>query len=93
MGGRGAKTSRKIEREEISPEEEKMIRALGQSPDVYQRLVDSFAPHIQGQSLIKEAILLLIVGSNQRPLGMEAKYEVTSMYFWLRSWYCKKVRC
>ncbi len=68
LGGRGTKTSRKIEREEVSPEEEKMIRALAQSQDVYQRLIDSFAPHIQGQSLIKEAILLLIVGSNQRLL-------------------------
>ncbi len=68
LGGRGTKTSRKIEREEIAPEDEKTIRALAQSPDVYQRLIDSFAPHIQGQSLIKEAILLLIVGSNQRIL-------------------------
>ena len=68
LGGRGTKTSRKIEREEVSPEEEKMIRALAQSQDVYQRLIDSFAPHIHGQSLIKEAILLLIVGSNQRLL-------------------------
>ena len=73
LGGRGDKSSRKIEREEISPEDEKIIRALGQSPDVYQRLIDSFAPHIQGQSLIKEAILLLIVGSNQRSLGDGSK--------------------
>jgi len=73
LGGRGAKTSRKIQREEISPEDEKLIRALGQSPDVYQRLIDSLAPHIQGQSLIKEAILLLIVGSNQRDLGDGSK--------------------
>ena len=73
LGGRGDKTSRKIEREEISPEDEKMIKALGQSPDVYQRLIDSFAPHIQGQSLIKEAILLLIVGSTQRDLGDGSK--------------------
>ena len=73
LGGRGDKTSRKIEREEISPEDEKMIKALGQSPDVYQRLIDSFAPHIQGQSLIKEAILLLIVGSTQRALGDGSK--------------------
>ena len=73
LGGRGTKSSRKIEREEISPEEEKLIRALGQTPDVYQRLIDSFAPHIQGHSLIKEAILLLIVGSNQRPLGDGSK--------------------
>ena len=68
LGGRGNKTSRKIEREEISPEEEKMIKALAQSSDVYERLIDSFAPHIQGQKIIKEAILLLIVGSNQRLL-------------------------
>ena len=73
LGGRGNKTSRKIQREEISPEDEKLIRALAQSPDVYQRLIDSLAPHIQGQSLIKEAILLLIVGSNQRDLGDGSK--------------------
>ncbi len=73
LGGRGNKTSRKIEREEISPEEEKMIKSLSQSPDVYDRLIDSFAPHIQGQSLIKEAILLLIVGSNQRSMGDGSK--------------------
>ena len=52
---------------------EKRIKSLGQSSDVYQRLIDSFAPHIQGQSLIKEAILLLIVGSNQRLLGDGSK--------------------
>ena len=68
LGGRGSKTSRKTEREEISPEEEKIIRALSKNPDIYDRLVDSFAPHIQGHSLIKEAILLLIVGSTQRLL-------------------------
>jgi replicative DNA helicase Mcm len=73
LGGRGSKTSRKIEREEVSPEDEKMIKTLSQSPDVYQRLIDSFAPHIQGQSLIKEAILLLIVGSTQRLLGDGSK--------------------
>ena len=73
LSGRGSKTDRKIGREEISPEEEKLIKSLSQSSDVYQRLIDSFAPHIQGQSLIKEAILLLIVGSNQRILGDGSK--------------------
>jgi len=73
LGGRGNKSSRKIQREEISPEDEKLIRSLSQSPDVYQRLIDSLAPHIQGHSLIKEAILLLIVGSNQRDLGDGSK--------------------
>ncbi|MSV33576.1 MAG: minichromosome maintenance protein MCM, partial [Nitrosarchaeum sp.] len=73
LGGRGSKTSRKIVREEVSPEDEKMIKTLSESPNVYQRLIDSFAPHIQGQSLIKEAILLLIVGSTQRLLGDGSK--------------------
>jgi replicative DNA helicase Mcm len=73
LGGRGSKTSRKIQREEVSPEDEKMIKTLSQSPNIYQRLIDSFAPHIQGQSLIKEAILLLIVGSTQRLLGDGSK--------------------
>ncbi len=73
LSGRGPKTSRKIDREEVSSEEEKQIKTLSNSPDVYQRLIDSFAPHIQGQSLIKEAILLLIVGSNQRILGDGSK--------------------
>ena len=73
LGGRGVKTDRKIAREEVSPEDEKLIKALSRSPDVYQRLVDSFAPHIMGHPLIKEAILLLIVGSNQRLLGDGSK--------------------
>ena len=59
---------RSTEREEVSPEEEKIIKSLTQNSGIYQRLIDSFAPHIEGHSLIKEAILLLIVGSTQRHL-------------------------
>ena len=73
LGGRGTKTSRSTEREEISPDEEKIIKSLGKNPDIYDRLVASFAPHISGQDLIKEAILLLIVGSTQRVLADGAK--------------------
>ncbi len=68
LGGRGKKTSRKIQREEISADEETIIKSLGKNPDIYERLIGSFAPHIQGHALIKEAILLLIVGSTQRSL-------------------------
>jgi replicative DNA helicase Mcm len=68
LGGRGTKNSRRSEREEISPEEEKIIKSLAKNPDIYERLVNSFAPHIQGHSLIKESILLLIVGATQRIL-------------------------
>ena len=68
IGGRGVKSSRRSEREEISAEEEKIVKSLAKNQDIYSRLIDSFAPHIKGHEIIKEAILLLIVGSNQRLL-------------------------
>lgn len=68
LGGRGSKKSRRTEREEISPEEEKIIKALSNSDDIYHKLINSFAPHIRGQEVIKESILLLMVGSTQRQL-------------------------
>lgn len=69
LGGKGAKTSRKMEREEISPDEEKIIQGLVRSPGIYERLVDSFAPHITEHQTVKEAIMLLIVGANQKQMA------------------------
>jgi len=68
LSGRGVKSTRRTEREEVSPDEEKIIKALATDPAIDQKLIDSFAPHIKGHSLIKEAILYLIVGSTQRTL-------------------------
>ncbi len=68
LGSKKDKKSRKIEREEISPEDEKMIKSLSKSPDLYQQLIDSYAPHITGHEIIKESILLLMAGSTQREL-------------------------
>ena len=68
IGGKGLKSSRRTEREEISPDEEKLVKSLAKNPDIYDRLIASFAPHIKGHALFKEAILLLIVGSTQRVL-------------------------
>ena len=68
IGGKGLKSSRRTEREEISPDEEKLVKSLAKNPDIYDRLIASFAPHIRGHALFKEAILLLIVGSTQRVL-------------------------
>jgi len=68
FGGKGIKSSRRTEREEISPDEEKLVKSLAKNPDIYDRLIASFAPHIRGHALFKEAILLLIVGSIQRVL-------------------------
>lgn len=69
LGGRGGKNSRRSEREEISPEEEKIIKSLARNTDVYERLINSFAPHIQGHTIIKESILLLMVGAMQRVMS------------------------
>jgi len=73
IGGRGIKGTRRTEREEISPDEQKIIRTLSKNPDIYNRLIASFAPHIRGHELFKEAILLLIVGSTQRALSDGSK--------------------
>ena len=73
IGGKGIKGSRRTEREEISPDEQKIIRTLSKNPDIYDRLIASFAPHIRGHELFKEAILLLIVGSTQRALSDGSK--------------------
>jgi replicative DNA helicase Mcm len=64
LGGRaGSKDTRSIERITISTEDERQIRTIASKPDAYEKLIASFAPHIYGHEPIKEAILLLIVGS------------------------------
>lgn len=69
LGGRaGNKDSRTSERINISTDDEKQIRAIANNPDAYEKLVASFAPHIYGHEVIKEAILLLIVGSVTKKL-------------------------
>ncbi len=64
LGGRaGSKDTRYVERIMISTEDERQIRTIASKPDAYEKLIASFAPHIYGHEPIKEAILLLIVGS------------------------------
>lgn len=69
LGGRaGNKDTRSTDRIMISAEDEKQIRTIAAKPDAYEKLVASFAPHVYGHSEIKEAILLLIVGSVTKKL-------------------------
>lgn len=69
LGGRaGSKEMRTIERIAISTEDEKQIMAIASKPDAYDKLIASFAPHVYGHEVIKEAILLLIVGSVTKKL-------------------------
>ena len=64
LGGvAGTKDSRTIESLAISSEDEKQIILYRSKPDAYDKLIASFAPHIYGHEVIKESILLLIVGS------------------------------
>jgi replicative DNA helicase Mcm len=69
LGGlAGTKDTRTLERMAISSEDEKQIFAIAGKPDAYDKLIASFAPHIYGHEIIKEAILLLIVGSVTKKL-------------------------
>lgn len=69
LGGRaGSKDTRSVERMMISAEDERQIRAIAVKPDAYEKLIASFAPHIYGHEVIKESILLLIVGSVTKKL-------------------------
>jgi replicative DNA helicase Mcm len=69
LGGRaGSKDTRTVERIAISAEDERQIRTIATKPDAYEKLIASFAPHIYGHEVIKEAILLLIVGSVTKKL-------------------------
>jgi len=69
LGGRaGSKDTRSVERIMISTEDERQIRNIASKPDAYEKLIASFAPHIYGHEPIKEAILLLIVGSVTKKL-------------------------
>jgi replicative DNA helicase Mcm len=69
LGGRaGNKDTRTLERFAISTEDERQIRVIASKADAYEKLIASFAPHIYGHEVIKEAILLLIVGSLTKKL-------------------------
>ena len=69
LGGHaGTKDTRTIERIVISTENEKQILAIASKSDAYDKIIASFAPHVYGHEVIKEAILLLIVGSVTKKL-------------------------
>src|ERR1044072_9209078 len=65
----GNKDGRTVDRISISSEDEKQIIAIASTPDAYDKLIASFAPHIYGHEIIKESILLLIVGSVTKKLA------------------------
>src|SRR4026207_965661 len=70
LGGlAGNKDGRTVDRIAISSEDEKQILSIAGMPDAYDKLIASFAPHIYGHEVIKESILLLIVGSVTKKLA------------------------
>jgi len=52
----------------ITEDDEREIRRLASKENIYELLINSFAPHIFGHEIIKEAILLQIVGSPAKVL-------------------------
>lgn len=75
LGGRIGGISGSLE---ISPEDEKNILKLASQPDIYNKLIASFAPHVYGYESIKEAIMLLVVGSvpKQLPDGSMRRADI-----------------
>lgn len=61
-------TQREFERVEITPEEEKEIRKLAESLDIYEKLVKSIAPAIYGHETVKESIILQLFGGVKKNL-------------------------
>jgi len=53
---------------EISEEDEEEIKQLASSPDIYQKIIDSTAPSIQGYYEVKEAIAFQLFGGSAKIL-------------------------
>lgn len=68
-GGAGYKDSTMMDRLAIRSDDERQIITISSKPDAYDKLIASFAPHVYGHEVIKESILLLIVGSITKRLG------------------------
>lgn len=52
----------------IDPEDEKEIKRLAADPDVYNKIINSTAPSIQGYREVKEAIALQLFGGSPKEL-------------------------
>jgi len=61
-------TQREFEEMEISPEEEKQIKELAESKDIYENLTQSIAPLIYGHETVKESIILQLFGGVKKHL-------------------------
>ncbi len=61
-------TAKEFEEVEITEEEEKEIRRLAKSKDIYERLTRSIAPAIYGHDVVKETIALQLFGGVKKTL-------------------------
>ncbi|MBE43961.1 MAG: ATPase [Thaumarchaeota archaeon] len=69
LGGRiGDKDVRTTERLAITTEDEIQIKRMASGQDAYEKLIVSVGPHVYGHDIIKEAILLQIIGAPGREL-------------------------
>lgn len=62
--------------QEITDIDEYEILALNKDPDIHDKLISSFASNIFGNEIIKESILMLIVGSISRKEGNSTRGDL-----------------
>jgi replicative DNA helicase Mcm len=62
--------------QEITETDEYEILALSKDLDIQNKLIESFAPNIFGNEVIKESILLLIVGSIARKIDKSSRGDL-----------------
>lgn len=52
----------------LTDEDVKEIKALAAEPDIFQKLIDSIAPHIKGEETVKEAVVVTLFGGVRKTL-------------------------
>jgi len=62
-------SEREVDRIEIAPKEEELIRQLSQDPMIHRKIVNSIAPSIYGLVDVKEAVALLLFGGVSKVLA------------------------
>lgn len=79
--------SKEIQGPTITPEDIENIKQVSQRPDAFQILTQSLAPSIYGHNFIKKAILLQMLGGNEKNItssGIHLRGDISALFRSLR---------